>query len=203
MNHQQTTKRLLQLQELLYQFLCIERMIHMPDSTGTDRRETDTEHSYHLAILAWYLTGAYPHLDKNKVIRYALVHDIVEVHAGDVMAIGRTKQEQDAKELKEKEALVKLKKDWPDFTDLTGTIEEYEEQNSPEAVFVKALDKLTPLLHNLHSNGKTWKKYDMKRQVVVANKDEKTANSPEVNALWKVLREEIMTNDDYFNEGSV
>jgi putative hydrolase of HD superfamily len=54
-------------------------------------QENDTEHSYNLAMTAWYLAAYFPELDKNKLIRYALVHDLVEIHAGDTFAFGDAK----------------------------------------------------------------------------------------------------------------
>lgn len=202
MNTEHQARRLLDLQALLIDFLEIERLIYLPDGAKKDRRETDTEHSFHLAMLGWYLCGSYPNLDKNKVIQYALAHDIVEIHAGDVMAIGRTEEQQTIKNKREIEALATLKQDWPDFPDLTNTIEIYEKQSDPESVFVKALDKLTPLVLQILSEGKTWKKLDIKRSDIIALKDKKTAPSKEINNLWQVLKTEILSHDEWFNPGN-
>jgi putative hydrolases of HD superfamily len=194
-------KRLLDLQQLMLHFLDIERMIFLPDAARNDRRETDTEHSFHLAMLAWYLSGHYPHLDKSKVIKLALAHDVVEIYAGDVMAIGRTDEQQKQKEERESKALTRLKKEWPDFPELTEMLESYDKKDSPEAIFVSALDKLMPMMHQLLSEGKTWKKWDMSRSDVFANKDTKTANSKEINDIWQVFRKQILEHDEWFNEG--
>jgi putative hydrolase of HD superfamily len=194
-------KRLLDLQQLLLHFLDIERMILLPDAARNDRLETDTEHSFHLAMLAWYLSSHYPHLDKAKVIQLALAHDVVEIYAGDDMAIGRTKEQEKQKKEREAEALVRLKKEWPDFPDLTEMIESYDKKDCPEAVFVSALDKLTPMFHQILSKGKTWKKWDMSRSDVFENKDNKTAKSKEINDIWQVFRKEILEHDEWFNEG--
>ena len=201
MNEVKLAKRLLDLQKLLLQFLEIERMIYLPDGAIKNRRETDTEHSFHLAMLAWYLCSAYPHLDRDKVIRYSLAHDLVEIYAGDIMAVGRTEEQQIEKEKREKSALKKLKANWPDFGDMTNTIEEYEKQDNPEAVFVKALDKILPMILNILGEGKTWKIYDIKRSTVIKLKDDKTKHSKEISEIWKVLRAEIMSRDDFFNPG--
>jgi putative hydrolase of HD superfamily len=200
-NNEVLSKRLLDLQTMLNQFLDIERMIYLPDGKRTDRRETDTEHSYHLAMLAWYTCGVFPHLDKNKVIQYSLAHDLVEIHAGDVMALGRTKAEQQTKEKNEALALKKLQQEWPDFKDMTDTIETYEAQGDAEAVFVKALDKILPILHQIMTEGKTWKKYDTQRTTVIDLKDDKTEPSEEVTAIWQEFRRTIMDHDDWFNDG--
>lgn len=67
--------------KLLNKFCDIERVIH---SNGGDRLENDVEHSYRLAMLAWYIISSNKlSLDLDLVIKYALVHDLVEVYAGD------------------------------------------------------------------------------------------------------------------------
>lgn len=73
-------RRLLEFQKLLVQFQHISRVTHIP---GSWEAENDTEHSYNLAMTAWFLAPHFPQLDCDKLIRYALVHDLVEVHAGD------------------------------------------------------------------------------------------------------------------------
>ncbi len=196
---EQQAKRLLDLQQLLLQFLDIERSVFLPDAARNDRRETDTEHSFHLAMLAWFLSSQYPHLNQALVLKLALTHDIVEIYAGDVMAIGRTAEQEKQKAEREEIALARLKAEWPDFAEMTDMLEMYEHKTSPEAKFVSALDKLMPMMHQILSEGKTWKKWNMSRKEVVKNKDEKTQISTEVNELWKVFRKEIMARDDWFN----
>ena len=168
-----------------------------------DRRETDTEHSFHLAMAAWYLSGFFPKYNQELLLKFALAHDLVEIHAGDVMAIGRTDEQQSKKDQDEEKALIQIKNDWPDFADMTKTIERYESQQDPEAVFVKALDKIMPILHQLLTKGKTWKHWDMHRDEVITQKDKKTAPSAEVNRIWKDLRKIIFEHDEYFNPGKV
>jgi putative hydrolase of HD superfamily len=200
-NAQQQANRLLELQSLLIQFMEIERLVFIPDGKFKNRFENDTEHSFNLAMLAWYLSQGYPNLDKNKIIQFALVHDLVEIYAGDVMAIGRTEKEEELKNTAEKNALVKLKNNWPDFQEMTDTIDNYERQDSPESVFVKSLDKIAPLLLQLLSEGKTWKFHNMSRHDIISHKDDKTKNSPEIHAIWNELKKIVMKHDEYFNEG--
>ena len=136
------------------------------------------------------------------MIRYALVHDFVEIHAGDIQAIGRTEAQAEAKAAREHAALERIKHEWPDFHELGATIQEYEERDNPESKFVYALDKLMPMLLNLLSKGKTWKKYDFSSEVVLAAKDEKVVVSPEVQELWQVYRQQITQHTDtLFNKG--
>jgi putative hydrolase of HD superfamily len=189
------SQRLLDLMSELVSFNEIKRQIHLPSGES----ENDSEHSYSLAMCAWYLSQYVPELNQEKVLKFALTHDLVELHAGDVMAIGRTDKEEELKIAKEKEALIKLKQDWPDFVDMTSTIEKYELKDSKEAIFVWAIDKLLPIQLNILSKGFTWKKYDLKREEVINNRDSKLNNVPDINKIWAELRNHILDNDDYFN----
>jgi len=202
MKSDELISRITNLQSLLVDFMGIERQIFVPDRGRVDRLENDVEHSYNLAMIAWYLSQHYPQIDSNKVIKYSLVHDLVEVHAGDSQAIGRTPEQEEAKDKAEQAAQAKLASDWSDFGEMNQFLADYEDQIDTEAKFVKALDKLTPTLLNLLSGGKTWKRYDFKAEQIKANKDEKTKYSPEVFELWSSLRNVIDSHPEYFNPTS-
>lgn len=198
MKPQITATRLLELQKMLFDFTEIDRLIYFPDSKRIDRRENNSEHSYSLAMAAWFLCGYYPHLNKDLVIKYSLIHDIVELHAGDEMAIGRSEKAEQEKIKREQLALQTLEKDWHDFSDMTQLVHIYEQRNDAESKFVYSLDKLMPLLLNLLSDGKTWKKYKFSRADIFESKDKKIVLSPEVNEIWQVFRAELDKNEDIF-----
>src|SRR5580704_1310169 len=99
---------------LLDAFSLVERVMHVK---GREQRENDTEHSYTLAMLAWYLADAFDlGLDKDRLLRYALVHDLVEVYAGDTYVLDeeglKTKHE------REEKARLRLIEEFPEFKDL-------------------------------------------------------------------------------------
>ena len=200
-DYETLTRRMKDLQTFLNKFLDIERMVYLPDTARKDRLETDTEHPYHLAMHAWFLCQSFPELNQEKVLKYALAHDLVEIYAGDVMAIGRTDAEQKQKEDDEAAALRRIKKEWPDFVELTDYIENYEKQSDPESVFVKALDKLMPTIQQVISKGKSWKMRDMKLSHALDNKASKTAASHEIHAIWQELKAEITAHPEWFNKG--
>lgn len=193
--------RLLELEKLLVEVINVERFIAIARDKNKEVKENDAEHSYVLAMLVWYLSQFYPHLDRDKMIRYALAHDVVEVYAGDVMAIERTDKMQADKDVAEAEARERLKKEWPDFEELHESLRSYESLDSDEARFVSSLDKLTPIMHNFITKGKTWKDYDMMRESVLKSKDAKATKSPEVAEIWQVFRKIVMEHDEFFNEG--
>ena len=138
--------------KLLTDFQMVERGVFVP---GTGRKENDTEHSYNLAVAAWILiTKDKLPLDLNKVLRYALVHDLVELHAGDTFALDNhqtaTKADREAAAMKQLEAdeLTRC---------LSDDIHAYEALADEEAKFVYALDKLMPAFGILYGNATIWK----------------------------------------------
>lgn len=191
--------RVLKFQRFLIAMSEIERLIHFPDSKNVDRLENNSEHSYSLAMTAWYIADYYPKFNKNKLIRYALVHDLVEVYSGDELAIGRSKEAEKAKREREEQALVKLAQDWHDAPSIIEAIKQYEGRTDLESQFIYALDKLMPLFLNILGEGKTWKAYDFKLEAVLKAKDSKIAISPEVNELWQYFRDYIQQKPDFFN----
>lgn len=125
---------------------------------GSDPKENDAEHSFQLAMVAWYIIEAYElPLDTSKVLKYALVHDLVEVYAGDVYAFSTDPQIHANKKQKEHDAFLKIKEEWKDFPSLEKYIEIYETKADQESLFVYALDKVLPDLNILHEGG-TWYK---------------------------------------------
>ena len=140
---------------LLDRFQKIQRVTY---SSHDRQRENDAEHSYQLAMMAWYIceTHKLKH-DIDKVIRYALVHDLVEVYAGDTMALGRNEKEQSLKEQREQEAIQKLKKNFSEFPDLSEWISNYEQKKDPESKYIYALDKYLATINSYDKDGKIWK----------------------------------------------
>lgn len=105
-------ENVLSFTKFLNQMRTIERTIYY---TGSDRRENDAEHCRQLAVLSWYIiaTDNLP-LSLEKVLQYCLIHDIAEIYAGDVEAIGRTPEQQAQKELNEKAAVERIEHEFPE-----------------------------------------------------------------------------------------
>lgn len=134
--------RLAELQQLFADFAKVERIPFMGD---TGRPENDVEHSYGLAMTCWFLHDKIaPELDLLKIFKYALAHDIVEVHAGDTFVFDTANVE--TKDVRERQAVATIQKDWPDFNELGSHAEDYMDKMDDEARFVKAVDKLLPVL---------------------------------------------------------
>jgi len=186
--------RLIELQRLLVSFSQVERMTHRLQA-GEYIRENDTEHSYNLAMTAWYLATWFPELDKNTLIQYALVHDLVEVHAGDTYIYG-SEEEIASKEKREADALVRIESDWNDFTDMTDTIRTYEERQDDESKFIYALDKIMPIMMIYIHDGYTWKKNGITVDMLYKAKLDKVSQSPEILPYFKQLHELLLSRPD-------
>jgi putative hydrolase of HD superfamily len=186
--------RLLELQQLLVAFSQVDRMNHRKHGEKFVP-ENDTEHSYNLAITAWYLSRWFPKLDKDLLIRYALVHDLVEVHAGDTYIYG-SESELASKQQREAKALEKLKSDWDDFADMNSTIEDYELRKDSESRFIYALDKLMPIMMIYVHDGYTWKQENVTVDMLHRAKIEKVKLSPEILPYFEELHKLLLSRPD-------
>jgi putative hydrolase of HD superfamily len=180
--------RLLELQNVLLQFRAIERSIYLPP--GTDKHENDVEHSYSLAMAAWFLSQSFPELESDKVIRLSLVHDLIEVHAGDTYAYSDDVT-LSTKEAREKEAFHKLSQEWQDFPEMLTAIEEYEARQTAEAKFVYALDKIQPAMLDYLNQGVGWRKLGITHAMFRTEKDRKVPVSPQANEYMDQLHEAL------------
>jgi putative hydrolase of HD superfamily len=147
------------------------------------RRENSAEHSWHLAMAVFvFHSMTKSEADLLKCLKMAIFHDVVEVDAGDTFVYG------DQSEQNEKEVLAinRLSSLLPEKIgkDLRETWLEFEEAKTPEAKFVKALDRFLPVYANLLNNGYTWKKHGISgEQISRKNRPPIEAGIPE---LWPV-----------------
>ena len=133
----------------------IFRQTHL---SGHGRNENDAEHAWHMAVMA-YLLREYSNekIDITKVMVMCLIHDLVEIEAGDTYAYDEeAKKTQKAREEAAKEKLYSMLPE-DQKEELTGLFEEFEKCESPEAIFARAMDNLQPLLLNDSNGGADWK----------------------------------------------
>jgi putative hydrolase of HD superfamily len=185
MSKQPDLNRIIELQKLLLSFSQIERIVDRRHKDGYVR-ESDTEHSYNLAMTAWFLAPYFPHLNKDKIITFALAHDIVEVHAGDTYAYA-DQELIDSKPAREAAALKQLENEWPDFPDLIQTMHAYETRESEEAKFIYALDKVMPIIVIYLAEGYTWKQEGLTLKRLHDVKKDKVAVSQDIKPYYDEL----------------
>ncbi|GHA30865.1 hydrolase [Devosia pacifica] len=140
------------------------------------RRENDAEHSWHLAMMAMLLREfASPGVDVDKALRMLLVHDIVEIDAGDTFLYDETGQEdQDEREQRAADRLFGMLPA-EQGTDLRALWDEFEAHESETARFARTMDRLQPFLHNIFTGGAMWREHGVnaaqvrKRMAVIAD----------------------------------
>lgn len=134
---------------------------------GLDRRENSAEHSWSLAMAVMTLAPtADPSLDLLRATQMALLHDIVEIDAGDTFVYA-DQTGKFGKELAAAERIFGLLP--PDqATAYQALWQEFETGSSVEARFVRALDRLLPLILNFHAEGRTWREHGIRYEQVFA-----------------------------------
>jgi putative hydrolases of HD superfamily len=145
----------------------VERRNWLADGS---RRENTAEHSWHLGIAAMVFAGfATEPVDLGRAVCMALVHDIVEIDAGDTFAYD-TSELADTKRAREEAAADRL------FGILPAELgehfremwEEYERGDTPEARYVMAVDRMAPMFLNMAEGGSAWREYGITRSRVIA-----------------------------------
>lgn len=170
----------------------MKRILRMNLHADGSKRENDAEHSWHLAVMAMLLEEyCADKVDIGRVIKIALVHDLVEVYAGDTFAY-------DAKGYEDKEEREKQSAD-----KLFGMLEpeqgayfralwdEFEAKETPESRYANAVDRLQPLILNYLTDGHTWKLGDVHAPQILKRMDIIRTATPE---LWHIVEGIISTS---------
>lgn len=161
-----------------------------------NRKENDAEHSWHLAILAFMLAEyADAPVDVLKTMKMVLIHDIVEIDAGDTYCYDEEGNQSKAE--REEKAAKRIFGLLPDDqeTEFYALWHEFEECSTPEAKFAAVLDRLQPILLNYTKNGISWKEHGIYKEQVI----KRTLHSKEIsNELFEVINAVI---DDAADKG--
>ena len=167
----------------------ILRQTHL---SGNGRRENDAEHAWHMAMMI-YLLKEYANetFDVTKAMMMALIHDIVEIDAGDTYAYDTQalKTQKEREERAAERIFGMLPDDQRD--ELRALFEEFEAGKSAEARFVKAMDNFQPLLLNNSNGGADWREHKVTRTKVVGRQRSSILGSEDI---WKYTEELISAN---------
>lgn len=159
------------------------------------KRENDAEHSWHLALMAMILSEyAYsPKVDINRAIRMAIVHDLVEVYAGDTFAYDE-KANEDKLEREEASA-VKLFGILPEDQgkEMYLLWKEFDTMETPDSIYAAALDRLQPFILNYNTQGHTWALSDVTSSKIYQRLAKVKEGLPE---LWEVVEYMIQDSID-------
>lgn len=164
----------------------IQRRTKLFDS---NRNENDAEHSWHLAMMAIVLSEySNEKIDLLKVLKMVLIHDIVEIDAGDTFIYDQNKNHENTdEELKAARRIFGILPE-EQAKEFIAIWTEFEEGTSKEAKFARSMDRLEPLLQNTSNNGGTWKEFRVKYQTVYDKKKVIKNGSTE---LWKFAEDLI------------
>ncbi len=173
----------------------ILRQTHL---SGHGRRENDAEHAWHMAMMI-YLLKEYSNeeIDVAKAMMMALIHDVVEIDAGDTYAYD-SKGLESQKEREERAAdriFGMLPQDQRD--ELRALFEEFEEAKTPEARFARAMDNFQPLLLNNSNGGADWKVHHVSKNQVVGRHCTTGLGSEEI---WQYTKAII---DEHVRKGNI
>ena len=168
----------------------IFRQTHL---SGHGRNENDAEHAWHMAVMAYILREyANEDVDISKVMLMCLIHDIVEIDAGDTYAY----DEEALKTQKEREAAAKkrifslLPEDQKE--EMTALFDEFEEWKSPEAKYAHALDNLQPLILNNSNDGGDWVEHGVSAGTVYGRQKKTKLGSEKLYEVTdQIIRENI------------
>ena len=169
----------------------ILRQSFLTGEKGSERLENDAEHSWHLALMSFILQEYAPDkgagLNQTRVIKMVLIHDLVEIDAGDTycydeeaMGDKRSREEKAAERifnLLPTDQALEIRRLW----------DEFEENATPEARYAAALDRLQPILLNYHTEGRSWKKHGITAEQVLKRNIALRDGAPELWAYVQAL----------------
>lgn len=159
---------------------------------GYKRQENDAEHAWHMAIMIYLLREyANEDFDIAKAMVMALIHDIVEIDAGDTYAYDtKNLATQSEREQKAADRIFGMLPD-DQKEQMKALFYEFEEGKTPEAKFAKVMDNFQPLLLNDSNNGKDWRVHQIKKTQVI-NRQKKS--QPGSNDIWEYTSKLIENN---------
>lgn len=169
----------------------IIRQTYLADGS---RKETDAEHAWHLALMCMVLSEyANEPIDVAKTVMMLLVHDLVEIDAGDTYAYDRegnaTKRQREEKAAERIYGLLPQEQG----DSLRALWEEFEAMETPEAKFANTLDKIQPVLLTDQAQGKSWREHQVRISQIM-ERNARTREGSEV--LWNYIRGVLEKNAD-------
>jgi len=168
----------------------ITRQTHL---SGHGRNETDAEHAWHMAIMAYLLREyANEEVDITKVMLMCLIHDIVEIDAGDTYAYDSEglATQKELEDLAKERIFSLLPEDQK--AELISLFDEFEEYSTPESKYAHAMDNFQPLILNNSNNGGDWKEHGVSSAQVYGRQSKTRLGSEKIYEITdQIIRENI------------
>lgn len=184
------SERLVKQIEFIIEIDKLKRVFRQNVVIGTKQQENDAEHSWHLAVMAIILSeySSTKELDILRVLKMLLIHDLVEIHAGDTFCYDvQGNADKLDRELRAAKRLFNLLPS-EQAQEMMDLWQEFETMATPEACFAASLDRFQPLLLNYHTNGHTWKRPGITSERVLQRNKVLENNAPQ---LWEYVKELI------------
>jgi putative hydrolases of HD superfamily len=178
-------ERLRQQLEFVLEIDNLKSVLRRSYLIDSGRHENSAEHSWHLAVAAMVLAEhAKEKIDVSKVIRLVLVHDLVEIDAGDTFIYDDAGNA--GKAAREQNAANRLFGLLPDeqAQSFMALWREFEDRQTPEAKFAFALDRVMPILHNVFTQGGSWKEHGIRQEQALTKNRGIEDGSP---VLWQTV----------------
>jgi putative hydrolases of HD superfamily len=192
----------LSMMEIIGKFKNIKRKNFVGNSTPR-RFENDAEHSYEIALLAWFLISKNK-LDLNidKVLRYSLVHDLVEVYAGDIdpYMYSNSSEMLKVKKINEENAMKRLEIELQDAPDLIDSLKDYEAMVDEESKFVYVLDKVACQFGIVYIDGRNMNDCGVSMATFENIKNTKMNKSKELSDLYNEVFKKWKLTPGFFAE---
>ena len=154
--------------------------------TSGGRHESVAEHSWRLALMAYWVSDEFPELDMNRVIKMCLIHDLGEAFTGDIPTFEKTAQD----EQKETQLLFLWAHNLPEpfGSEMCELYQEMDARKTPEAKLYKALDNLEAVIQHNESDIKTWLPNEYELNLTYAN--DKVSFSEYLIRLRELIRQD-------------
>ena len=165
----------------------IERQTYLSDG---ERKENDAEHAWHMAIMTILLSEySNEEIDVLKTVTMLLIHDLVEIDAGDTYAY-----DEEGKKTKQKREMAAAERLYGLLPEdqqekLRGLWEEFEAWETPEAKFAHAMDNIQPIMLNAATDGKSWEEHAVYLSQILG-RNRRTAEGSQV--LWEYARKNLV-----------
>ena len=147
----------------------LKRIVRQTLLTDRTRKENDAEHSWHIALMAILLQehAEESHIDLLRVVTMLLVHDLVEIDAGDTFCYDEAgNADKLERETRAADRIFNLLPG-DQAAYMRSLWDEFEARQTAESKFAAAMDRLQPLLHNYHTEGGTWKEHRVSKERVI------------------------------------
>ncbi len=183
-------ERLKRQMEFILEAERLKGVLRRTSALGGERRENDAEHSWHLALMLIVLNeyADQSELDPLKALKMVVIHDLVEIDAGDTFAYDQ--EGEASKPEREREAADRIFGLLPpdQTAELRALWEEFEERQTTTARFAASVDRLQPMLSNFADRGGAWQRHGINSRQVAARNQQIVDGAPE---LWEYARQLI------------